>query len=93
MLANVSGENIKFIKDPGEVFALRKYTVNHSLVLYKWFLPLALLLFLAEIFLRRVGIVKRPKTQEKTKPVQQPEEELPQDTTQMLLSGKRRRKK
>lgn len=93
VLANISGENIKFIKDPGEVFALRKYTVNHSLVLYKWFLPLALLLFLAEIFLRRVGIVKRPKTQEKTKPVQQPEEELPQDTTQMLLSGKRRRKK
>ncbi len=93
-LKNISGENINFITAPSEVFTPRQYKVKHSPVLYKWLLPLALLLFLTEIFLRRIGVIKLPKKEKTIKRPKAAEAPTkPQGTTQMLLSNKRNRNK
>ncbi|MBR6400369.1 MAG: VWA domain-containing protein [Firmicutes bacterium] len=90
-LLSLNAENINFITDPYSVFAEREYTVNHSLILYKWLLPPALLLLLAEVFLRRIGAVKLPEKQKKEKPKQETAEPEPENTAHMLLSNKRNR--
>lgn len=93
-LENLNAPNISFITDPYSVFARRKYTAKHSLVLYIWLLPLALLLLLAEIFLRRIGAVKLPERQKKARP-KKAVQNLPDEdnTAHTLLSNKRNRKK
>ncbi len=94
VLESLNCENINFITDPYSVFTPRKYLAKHSLVLYKWLLPPAILLFLAEVFLRRIGEVKLPEKQKKERP-KQTENTLPEEdnTARALLSNKRNRKK
>ena len=93
VLKDIHAEGVGFIDDPYAVFARRDYKVNHSLVLYKWLLPLALLLFLAEIFIRRIGGIKLPEKQKKEKEKTEIKTPVEENTAQMLLSNKRNRNK
>ncbi len=92
-LTDLNSDTVNFITDPYAVFAQREYKVEHSLVLYKFLLPLALLLFLIEVFLRRIGAVKLPEREKKVKPKVKTEEQEPETTAHTLLSTKRNRNK
>ena len=93
VLKDIHADGISFIDDPYAVFAQRDYRVNHSLVLYKWLLPLALVLFLLEIFIRRIGGIKLPEKQPKEKKKKTEETPVEDNTAHMLLSNKRNRNK